>query len=493
MTLLADLHPIALLVSERLVACLLAGTVLAACAALSLRLMSRQNARTKFALCFATLAGIAAVPLLGWWSTQAVAGAHNGAAPVVRLPEAWAVYVFAFWSLGASIALARIVFGLYRVRQMRRSCVPVDLTKMDETLQRTIKKFRSERRVELCTSDLVQVPTAVGFWRPVIALPAWCVRDLSPEELHTVVLHEFEHLRRFDDWTNFFQRTVGAVFFFHPAVWWLESRLSLEREMACDDAVLAVAPDPKRYARCLVSLAEKSYLRSGLALAQAAVSRMQQLTARVTQILDARRPRTTGIWKPAFSIVIAAAVAGGASMEVAPRLVAFQDVSFQNLALQSTALHDTALQDNASHNNGGLATSFAATPVVAAEAAGRSVDQQQPASAPKAVPTRWVVQKPFLAKPVHKPVPNRAQLPSNSAENSSPRLTEALQAVASDSNLASHGAENAVPAQMLVMVVHTEQRDEAGMVMWSVRVVRWIVFHPQPQNRVAGPQLPAKT
>jgi beta-lactamase regulating signal transducer with metallopeptidase domain len=488
----ANLHPVALLISERVIACLVAGTVLTACAGLALRLMSRQTAQTKFALCFTTLTGVALVPLLGWWHAQGAANSASASTAVLRLPEEWATYICGVWAVGAGIALARVAFGLYRVHQVCRSCVPVGSAEIDLNLQRTVQEFQSQRGVELCTSELVCVPTAIGFMRPVVALPGWCLRDLSPSELHSVVLHELEHLRRYDDWTNFFQRIVGAIFFFHPAIWWLENRLSLEREIACDDAVLAVVPDPKSYARCLVSLAEKSYLRRGIALAQAAVSRVQQLTARITQILDARRPRTTSLWKPALSIVAVTVFAGSASLEVAPRLVAFQSRSVQNNHVSASA-------------------------VVEASAAPVGAELGQNAFDLMPTPARFVVQPP-LQKPMNKFTHHRALAASVSAADSTPHLplasrrtiapertvfaaapveTAGPERAAFDAGLRgqiSQSAATSIPsAQMLLMVVHSAQRDESGAIFWSVRVVELMVFHPQMQNRAADPQVPAKT
>jgi len=99
---------------------------------------------------------------------------------------------------------------------------------------------------------------ATGFFRPMIVIPAWALGELSTEELKVVLLHEAAHLERWDDWTNLTQKVLRALFFFHPVVWWLESKLALEREMACDDLVVAATSSPRAYAECLVSLAEKS-------------------------------------------------------------------------------------------------------------------------------------------------------------------------------------------------------------------------------------------
>src|SRR5207302_997713 len=72
----------------------------------------------------------------------------------------------------------------------------------------------------------------------------------------------------------------------------------LQREMACDDMVLAQIASPRAYASYLISFAEKLQGRRGLALAQALVNRMHQMSLRVAQILDPKRPRRSGLWKP---------------------------------------------------------------------------------------------------------------------------------------------------------------------------------------------------
>ena len=171
-----EFQPIALLISARVLACLIAGSVLTACAGLALRFMGRQTARTKFALCFTTLIGVAIVPILGWWHAQAATVAQNGLVPILSLPKEWATYICAIWAVGAAVALGRLVLGLYRVHQVRSRCVPVPSTAINIDLQTALDEFQSERNVQLCTSDLVRVPTAIGFFRPAIALPAFVRR-----------------------------------------------------------------------------------------------------------------------------------------------------------------------------------------------------------------------------------------------------------------------------------------------------------------------------
>jgi hypothetical protein len=51
---------------------------------------------------------------------------------------------------------------------------------------------------------------------------------------------------------NLLQRLVEVVLFFHPAVWWISRRITIERENACDDAVLRLDCPRLQYAEVLL-------------------------------------------------------------------------------------------------------------------------------------------------------------------------------------------------------------------------------------------------
>jgi hypothetical protein len=256
--------------------------------------------------------------------------------PAMTIPGRWALLVFLAWALGASAALLRLAAGLWRLRQLRRSCTPIVAVHLDPAVRKTIDAIGASgsvasRSITIATSECVRVPAAIGFWKRTIVLPAWALRELPPEDLNVILLHELAHLRRWDDWTNLVQKIVRALFFFHPAVWWIESRLSVEREMACDDAVLAETANPHGYASCLVSLLEKSLahrLAHPLAdkrrsMAQAAVDRAREASLRLARILDTKRPVATRVWKPALGMVGAFSIVCLAVLPHAPQFVAF--------------------------------------------------------------------------------------------------------------------------------------------------------------------------
>ncbi|MGA7400514.1 MAG: M56 family metallopeptidase [Candidatus Sulfotelmatobacter sp.] len=307
--------------------------------------LRRQNSSTRFAMWFSGLAAVALLPLIESIGSNPASAAAVASHFTFRLPGSWAIDALAVWAVIAAIGLAKIGISFWQLGRLRQSCAAIDSATLHPVLRETLNEFGSARRVTLCTSDRVRVPTAIGFLKPAVVIPAWALRELSPVELNAILLHELAHLRRWDDWTNLAQRILSALLFFHPAIWWIGDRLSREREMACDDFVLAATSNPRGYAQCLVTVAEKSFLRRSVALAQAAVGRMQQTAHRVARILDADRPKATKVWKPALGLVSAVSVACLISMPHAPLLVAFGGTGpglSQSASRLTPALSDTA-------------------------------------------------------------------------------------------------------------------------------------------------------
>ena len=317
---ISSLQSIAQLGGAHIVNGIVEGLVVAFFASAFLWAISCRNSGTRFAVWFLTLLAVVALSLRALVPVRSETIVTR--LPHWVLPVAWATYAFVIWIAIASAGLLRVALAIRHVVRLKSSSV--EIGELDLRLQQALADFHSIRPIELRVSDDLRVPTAIGFIKPAILLPRWAVEELSLQELNAVILHELGHLRRWDDWTNLAQKIVRAILFFHPGVWWIDARLTLEREMACDDLVLARIGNARGYAECLVSVAEKSAVRSRLALALAAVSRMKQTAMRITRILDRNRMIETRMSRAAVSVV--AAVSGIAlfALPHTPSLIAFQ-------------------------------------------------------------------------------------------------------------------------------------------------------------------------
>lgn len=466
MTGILELHAIAQMSAVRIVDCLLGGTLIALAVGLGLRLSRRQSSGTRFAVWFATLVAIASLPFLSNLAGPHGAGLSTGInQPAIMLPESWALYLFAAWALIATWYMARVVIGLWHVHTLRKSCVAIDAANLDACLLETVKRNEGRRVVTLCTSERVQVPTAIGLIEPAVVIPQWAIEELSVDELNQILLHELAHLRRWDDWTNLAQKIVKALFFFHPAVWWIETRVSLEREMACDDAVLAETARPRAYAECLTHLAQKALVRRSLALAQAALGRVRHTSMRVAQILDVNRPRLTKtkqMWKPAVPVMAGLAIVCGLVATEEPHLVAFQDAQL-NVSAPASALWSAA----------------AIKPTLAAF---KTVDAQTKKSVLRPGPARA-----FLAKnKVSKPVP----VVRNVEEFESELLVEDPFAESGLVHFTGASTSSVVSTQAVYLLVEHPQAGPFGEPVYELQMWRLTVLHPAAHS--ASKEFPRK-
>ncbi len=197
------------------------------------------------------------------------------------------------WLLGLLAMSLRLLGGLLYVQRLRHQRVRPLPAAWQERLAELTARAGVRRPVALLESALVRVPLVVGHLRPAILLPLGTIAGLSPAYLEAILAHELAHVLRRDYLVNLLQTVAEALFFYHPAVWFVAGCVRTERENCCDDAATAlVGGDAMRLARALTALAEWSQsavVPAAPRLALAAYNRPGALLLRVRRLVQ-RRP-----------------------------------------------------------------------------------------------------------------------------------------------------------------------------------------------------------
>ena len=304
--------------AEALVAATWQGLILATCFALCLRLAPGLSPGRRSLLWMAVFLAVVLLhfaPL----ALPAQAMLSSAADARLRISPAWSLALVCAWALLSASRAAHLVSGAFRLRRLALSSIPVN---GDDACHALLLSGR--RPVKLCLSSEVDRPSVIGFRSPRILLPPALFASLSAAELEQVLLHEMEHLRRADDWTNLLQKLALVLFPLNPVLLWIERRLCLERELACDDGVLRQTHARKAYAACLATLAEHSLLQRGASLALGAWEKRSELSRRVYRIL--RQPETglRGSQSSILTALLAVALLGGTGeLARSPALVRF--------------------------------------------------------------------------------------------------------------------------------------------------------------------------
>ena len=227
-----------------------------------------------------------------------------------------------FWLFSSLVMLVRLAGGYRELRRLKSGATPAP-DRWQLRLRRLCAMNGVRRQTRLLISREIAGPMSLGFIDPAILIP-WAFLDkLSDAELDHIVMHELAHLQRRDDWTNLAQRFIEAVLPIQPAVYWLSHRMSLEREMACDDWVIAATGTAKPYAASLTKVAELSQFGPAGILAAGATGNQSQLLQRVRYMLDrTRNAAPKVVFGPLAAAV--AAIAGLIYLGArAPQMIAF--------------------------------------------------------------------------------------------------------------------------------------------------------------------------
>lgn len=205
-----------------------------------------------------------------------VAPSESGA-PSIMPRIAWV------WFGGALLMSVRVLLQWRGVRRLRREARADVDPRWQREFAGIMRELGMRRGVRLLQSSLAEAPMVVGWVAPIVLMPVSAFTSLSCEQIRAVMVHELAHIRRFDHLVNALQSVVEIVLFFHPVVWWLSSRVRLEREHCCDDVAVR-ATGPVALARALSELETLRDAHPQMALAANGGTLMH----RITRILGVR-------------------------------------------------------------------------------------------------------------------------------------------------------------------------------------------------------------
>lgn len=237
------------------------------------------------------------------------------------------------WLTGVFVFALRIAFGLLVIEHLRRRnliALPEALVDRFRALQ---QRLGIRRVIRYCECHSLSVPAVIGFFRPIVLLPMRALTGLRPEQLEAVIAHELGHIRRFDVAVNFFQVIAETLFFFHPAVWWLNKRIRADREDCCDDVAITACGGTVSYARALATM---ETWRGVPSFAMAATG--SPVAARVMRLLGVSQEqngaRTAGVVTAAL-VLATALIAAGVSLGITnPAIAQVPGGSYQRLVVQ---------------------------------------------------------------------------------------------------------------------------------------------------------------
>jgi uncharacterized protein (TIGR03435 family) len=222
-------------------------------------------------------------PVIADFSSSAVPAArphHGDLLPAIFLTV---------WLCGFLLLLIQWARNWRSIRAMVRSASPMPLS-LD---------------IPVLSSSHLLEPAVFGIFHPVLLLPEKIMNRLSAPQMQSILAHEMSHVRRRDNLTVAIHMAVETIFWFYPAVWWIESRLIEERERACDEAVLQLGNEAEVYAEGILNVC-KFYTESPMACMSGVTG--SDLKRRIVRIMTEQTGRKLDLSRKLL-LSVAAAIA----------------------------------------------------------------------------------------------------------------------------------------------------------------------------------------
>jgi protein TonB len=183
--------------------------------------------------------------------TSSSGGGFTAASAVVmQAPSVdWAAVVGWILVAGMVIRLLGIGIAFWKLRRLRTDGYLAPLCDVHDDVQQLV---RARAEIRYVSSGQ---PVTFGFRRPVVLLPE-ILRSQSADIRRVVLCHELFHVRRHDWAWMVTEEVVRAVFWFHPAMLWLISRVRLAREEVVDELTVLATAERRAYMEALLVFAD---------------------------------------------------------------------------------------------------------------------------------------------------------------------------------------------------------------------------------------------
>ncbi len=255
----------------------------------------------------------------------------------ITVRAAWFGFV-GFWASGAAVALAGLVVSWLRLRRLVAAARPVDVRPHRDTIERARRCVGLAAYPSIAISDRIATPVAVGtLGRGRVLLPAGFLRRVGSEQLVHVLIHEGAHIAHRDPMLRIVQGVSRSLWWWHPLVHRLNTRLSQTREDLCDNVVLSHT-DPVEYSATLLTCGRLVSAPARPTLAAALFRTHETLEHRIRKLLTPGR-NTMNRSRPLTRLGVCLAAAATIMLSGAARVTAGSlDAPID--AIASPASHD---------------------------------------------------------------------------------------------------------------------------------------------------------
>ena len=221
----------------------------------------------------------------------------------------WQSWVMSIYLLGTVVFMLLLLRQLIALRRVVRNAIVIETANVKNVVRDLSQQLGLRTEPSVMSSRLTDAPFATGLRRPMVVLPSSMINDLPAHQLRIVIAHELSHIRRKDLLVGWLEVVLGALWWFHPGMWWLKKSLRRTREECCDDMLVAQQlADPERYCETLISAAACQTYQVAEPIALGFANGEHPASGRIRRLMDRGLFRSDRLKKSALFLLLIVAL-----------------------------------------------------------------------------------------------------------------------------------------------------------------------------------------
>ncbi len=190
------------------------------------------------------------------------------------------------WIAGALVFTGLSIHAWLKLKGIRKSISAVENKAILDLFKRAKQQLNISKNISLGVSDEVHSPLTFGLRKTFVVLPANFEEWLSEDDIRHIFLHELNHYKYKDIPTNYLMVFFQIIYWFNPLIWIAFKEMRLDREIACDYAVLLSLDNKnhKKYGNTIIHFIDKSSSPPYNKLANQLNGSKKQIKKRIVEI-----------------------------------------------------------------------------------------------------------------------------------------------------------------------------------------------------------------
>lgn len=190
------------------------------------------------------------------------------------------------WFAGMLFMMALALKAWFEVKRIKRTTFRLENKDVQLLFEECKKKLNISGHVVVGKSRHVKSPMTFGFIKNYVVLPSNFDEWLTLDEIKYIFLHELHHYKSKDTAVNYLMVIFQIIYWFNPFVWLAFRKIRLDREIACDHAVLSSLDEEyhRAYGLTIIHFIDKVSRHGNFNLANQFNGSKSQIKSRIQHI-----------------------------------------------------------------------------------------------------------------------------------------------------------------------------------------------------------------